>query len=231
MVWNTRASPRLSIVPALGAAVLFGLAAPGTKLVLNQTEPWLVAGLLYLGSGLALTCIAAARRRMMGRGAREARLTRRDLPWIAGAILAGGVAGPVLLMFGLSWSSASESALLLNLEGVFTGVLAWCVFREHVDVRVGAGRAAITLGAVVLAWSSGAGPRFSWSALAVAGACLMWAIDNNLTRKIASRDPVHIAALKGLIAGTVNFALALVGGARVPETATVVATAAIGATG
>jgi drug/metabolite transporter (DMT)-like permease len=223
---------RSAILLALASAVLFGLAAPAAKVLVNEADPWLVAGLLYLGSGLALACVAAMQRRTgRGRPLREATLTSRDVPWLAGAILAGGLVGPVLLMFGLSWGSASDSALLLNLEAVFTTLLAWLVFREHVDARVASGMVAITLGAVVLAWRPSAGSLLSWSSLAVAGACMVWAIDNNLTRKVSSRDPVQIVALKGLIAGAVNFALALGRGARLPDATTLVATAVVGALG
>jgi drug/metabolite transporter (DMT)-like permease len=224
-------SRRFSILLALASAVLFGLAAPAAKVLITETDPWLVAGLLYLGSGLVLTCVVVMQRGSGRTRPREASLTRRDWPWLGGAILTGGVVGPVFLMFGLSWGSASDTALLLNLEGVFTALLAWVVFREHVDARVAAGMAAITLGAVVLAWSPSAGFRLTWSSLAVAGACLAWAIDNNLTRKVSSSDPVQIVALKGLIAGAVNIAIAMRLGARLPGVTTLAATSAVGALG
>ena len=132
--------------------------------------------------------------------------------WLAGAVLAGGVAGPVLLMFGLSRMPASGASLLLNAEGVFTALLAWFAFRENFDRRIALGMFAIVAGAVVLSWPGEA--RFSaiWPALAVLGACLAWAIDNNLTRKVALNDATGIAAVKGLVAGAVNLVLALAGG-------------------
>lgn len=222
---------RSSILLALAAAVLFGLAAPAAKVLISETDPWLVAGLLYLGSGLVLACVVVIQRGTRRTRPREASLTRHDVPWLGGAILTGGVAGPVLLMFGLSWGSASDTALLLNLEGVLTALLAWLVFREHVDARVAAGMAAITLGAVVLAWSPSARSGLTWSSVAVAGACLVWAIDNNLTRKVSSSNPVQIVALKGLIAGAVNIAIAMRLGARLPGGTTLAATAAVGALG
>src|SRR5438105_3713460 len=184
---------------ALLAAVLFGGSTPLAKLLLGNISPVLLAGLLYLGSCAGLTVVYALRR---ARG--EAPLCRRDLPWLAGAVFFGGGLGPVLLMFGLRVTPASTTALLLNLEGVFTALLAWFVFRENFDRRIALGMAAIVAGGVVLAWAGRPEAGVPWGPLAVAGACLCWAIDNNLTRKVSAADPVQIAATKGLVAGAVN---------------------------
>jgi drug/metabolite transporter (DMT)-like permease len=200
---------------ALGAAMLFGLSAPAAKLLVGAVDPWLLAGLLYLGSGVGLGSYLVARR-AAGRPTREAPLALRDLPWLGGAILAGGVLGPVLLMLGLASGPATQSALLLNLETVFTVLLAWLVFGEHVPARIALGMVAITAGAMALAWQPPGRVAFDRSALLVAGACLAWAIDNNLTRKVSATDPVQIAAVKGVVAGSVNVSLALWGGAQWP---------------
>lgn len=210
-----RYPPRTAIGLALAAALLFGLSTPAAKLLLAVADPWLLAGLLYLGSGIGLGCfrlVLAA----LGHIPREAPVRRADLPWLAGAIVTGGGVGPVLLMFGLAGSSASQVALLLNLEGVLTAALAWFVFREHFDARIAAGMALITAGALALAWHPGAGPRFDRGTLFVAGACLAWAIDNNLTRKISSGDAALIAALKGGAAGVANLTIAVAIGAEAP---------------
>ena len=202
---------------ALGAAALFGLSVPAGKTLLAVTDPWLLAGLLYLGSGVSLSAYRLAQRFLLGRHGSEARLGRTDWPWLAAAIVTGGVIAPVLLMFGLSHAAAAEAALMLNLEGVFTAVLAWVVFREHVDRRIAAGMVAIAAGAMVLAWNQAEAVRLSGGAVLVAGACLGWAIDNNLTRKVSASDPLHIAAMKGLVAGGVNIAIALSRGASTPS--------------
>lgn len=107
--------------PALLAALLFGASTPLAKGLLDAASPQLLAGLLYLGSGTGLLLVWLDRRRRTGR---EATLTRRDLPWLAGAIAAGGVLGPLLLMYGLLATPASSASLLLNLEGMFTSVIA-----------------------------------------------------------------------------------------------------------
>src|SRR5437588_9084605 len=193
--------PRLSVAAALGAAALFGLSVPAGKALLTVTDPWLLAGLLYLGSGVSLGAYRLTRRFLLGGRAGEARLGRSEWPWLAAAIVTGGVIAPVLLMFGLSRAAAAEAALMLNLEGVFTAVVAWVVFREHVDRGIAAGMIASAAGAMVLAWNPAEAVRLSGGALLVAGACLGWAIDNNLTRKVAAHDPVPSAADKVPVAG------------------------------
>jgi drug/metabolite transporter (DMT)-like permease len=223
-----RARDRLSVAFALGAAALFGLSAPASKALLAIVDPWLLAGLLYLGSGVSLGGFHLVRRFRARSNAREAPLGQHDWPWLSTAILTGGVIAPVLLMFGLSRVSAAEASLLLNLEGVFTGIVAWVVFQEHVDRRIAGGMVAISAGAVMLAWNSGQAMRLSGGAVLVAGACLGWAIDNNLTRKVSASDPVQIASLKGLVAGSVNIAIALVLGVSFPGGATVLLAALLG---
>jgi len=212
----------LGILYALCSAALFGASAPFAKILLGETSPWLLAGLLYLGSGLGL---GAAR--LIWRG-KETQLAKGDLPWLGAAIFAGGICGPVLLMFGLAATPASAAALLLNLESVLTLGIAWVIFKEYVDLRLGIGAAAIVLGAIVLSWPGGLGLSLGWGPLLIAGACLAWAIDNNLTRKVSAADPSQIAMLKGLVAGAVNVAIAFAGGAEMPQTGTLATAAVVG---
>ncbi len=211
---------------ALASAALFGASTPFAKLLLGTVDPWLLAGLLYFGSGIGLGLVQLARR-PLGIGAAEAPLRRSDMPWLALVVLAGGVAGPVLLMFGLARTSAANAALLLNLEGLATMAIAWVVFRENVDRRILLGALAILAGAVLLSWQGGPG-GVGWGALLIAGACVAWGIDNNLTRKLSGADPVQIAMLKGLAAGAVNLGIALTRGAVPPAPATLLGAGLIG---
>lgn len=201
---------------ALGSAVLFGATAPASKLLLDGLSPFLLAGLLYLGAGIGLGIVAIGRDRSNAGVAAEAAIARADLPWLAAAIVAGGVVAPVLLMFGLARTTASSGALLLNLEGLATLAIAWVVFRENVDRRLLLGAAAILSGAAVLSWT-GDGVSLDRGGLLVAGACLAWGIDNNLTRRVSAADPVRITVWKGLVAGTVNVGLAMVNGDAWPS--------------
>jgi drug/metabolite transporter (DMT)-like permease len=219
------------IVPAFLAALLFGASTPLAKLLVRDVPPVLLAGLLYAGSGAGLG-LWLLLRRFRGRPTRaEAPLQVRDWPWLAGAVLFGGILGPVLLMVGLASTPASSASLLLNLESVLTALLAWMVFHENVDVRIFFGMIAIVAGGVLLSWTGAPPVGLPWGAFAIAGACLCWAIDNNLTRVISGGDPVQVAAIKGGVAGSINIALALALGQRLPDPAHVLAAGAIGLTG
>ena len=207
----------------LASALLFGAGTPLAKLLLGDVSPWLLAGLLYLGSGLGLSLYRVLRR------APRVRLHGTDLLRLAGAVVFGGMLGPVLLLVGLSAMPASGASLLLNAEGVLTAVLAWLVFREAFDPRVGLGMLAIVAGAIVLSIPDGRAELGAlWPTLAVLGACLCWAVDNNLTRSLALNDATWLAAVKGAVAGPVNLTLALVLGAALPSAATAVAAMLIG---
>lgn len=199
---------------ALGAAAFFGASTPLAKFLLGSIDPWTLAGLLYLGSGLGLSIVIAVRK-LTGAMTGEASLNLSDLPWLAGTVLFGGVLGPVLLLFGLNQTDAASASLLLNLEAVFTLLLAWVVFREHADRRLFIGAVAIVAGAMLLSWQGDIG-KISWGAILIAMACLSWGIDNNLTRKISASDPFVLAAVKGLAAGGVNTTLAIYAGANWP---------------
>lgn len=178
------------VLAALAAALLFGAGTPLAKWLLASIGPWTMAGLLYLGSGIGLFLYRLARR------APAARLATGELPWLAGAVLAGGVIAPVLLMASLSRMPASAASLLLNFEGVFTALLAWFVFHENVDRRVALGMLAIVCGGAVLSWTGQARLEEILPGLGVLGACLAWAIDNNLTRRVSLTDATWIAAVK-----------------------------------
>jgi drug/metabolite transporter (DMT)-like permease len=198
------------VTAALAAAILFGIGTPLAKLLLNNVSPWMMAGLLYLGSGLGLWSYRILTRQP------AARMARTEIPWFVGAIVSGGVIGPVLLMQGLVHTPASGASLLLNAEGVFTAGLAWFVFKENFDRRIALGMLSILFGAALLTWTSALRFGETLPALAVLGACLAWAVDNNLTRKVALTDASWIAAVKGTTAGVVNLGLAFSLGSELP---------------
>lgn len=214
------------IACALLGAALFGASTPIAKLLVGEIGPLMLAGLLYAGSGLGLGLWLVLRRWVRPATDRP-RLAAADYGWLAGAVVSGGVIGPVFLMLGLSAASASTVSLLLNLEGVFTALLAWFVFKENFDRRVLLGMFLIVCGGLVLSRPSG-GITSSLPALAVAAACLCWAIDNNLTRKISAGDSVQIAGIKGLAAGAVNLGASAAFGAARPAVDSVLAAAAVG---
>jgi drug/metabolite transporter (DMT)-like permease len=216
------------VAAALLSAFLFGTGTPLAKSLLDQVSPWMLAGLLYLGSGLGL----ALYRRL--RSAATPRLEAGELRWLIAAVLCGGGIAPVLLMLGLAAMPASHAALLLNAEAVLTALLAWAVFKENVDKRIALGMAAIVAGALLLSWPSGdvapgsATATSIWPALAVTLACFFWALDNNFTRKVSLTDASWIACVKGLVAGTTNLLLAFVVGAALPDLTRISAAMVVG---
>ena len=200
---------------ALAAAILFGASTPFAKLLVGAVDPQLLAGLFYLGAGAGLGLVLGIRS-ILGVRSSEAPLRCADAPWMIAIVAFGGIIGPLFLMLGLARTSATSGSLLLNLEGLATMGIAWVVFRENVDRRLLLGAASILAGAVALSWR-GQGVRVDEGGLLIAAACLAWGIDNNLTRRLSAADPVVIALIKGVAAGSVNLALALLLGARLPS--------------
>jgi drug/metabolite transporter (DMT)-like permease len=213
---------------ALVSAALFGASTPLAKQLLAVTHPVVVAGLLYVGSGVGLLALWLAR----GGAKAGTGLGRGDWPWLAAAIVLGGAVAPVLLMLGLQRTPASEASLLLNLESVLTAVFAWVAFREATDRRIVLGMLLIVVGGAVLAWQPGGTAREGpWGAALIAGACLCWALDNNLTRVVSGGDALFIAGLKGAAAGGANLALAVAVEAPLPEPRIVLVSMLVGLVG
>jgi len=210
-------------VLGLSAAVLFGASAPLAKLLLAQTEPLLLAALLYLGAGIGLA-VAWPR----GRRAREAPVRRSDLPWLAVITVSGGIVGPLLLLVGLTRVSGVVGSLLLNLEAPFTMLLAVVAFHEHMNRREVLAAAAIVAGAVALGYAPGEVSGQLVGGLAIAAACACWGLDNNLTQKLSLRDPVAIVRFKTLGAGACSLALALLVGQRLPPAGALAAALVLG---
>ncbi len=204
------------VIDALLAAGLFGASAPLAKLLLGAVDPIPLAALLYLGAGFGLALYIVWLRAFVGDAPDEAELDRGDLPWVAGAVLSGGVAAPILLLYGLRATPAATAALLLNSELVATGVIAAVVFREFIGRWIWGAILMITAGSVLLTLDPAAGWGVSHGAVLIVAACVMWGIDNNLTRRISLNDPKRIVAIKGLAAGGVSTALAFALGKPFP---------------
>ncbi len=214
-----------SVTAALAAALLFGASTPLAKQLLRDLPPVLLAGLLYLGSGIGLLLL----RLLRDRGWHAPAMPAGERAWLALAIAFGGVLAPLLLLLGLARSGAAAASLLLNLEAVLTALLAWIVFRENADRRIVLGMLLIVAGAVLLAWPGRLAPAaVGPGAPLIALACLCWALDNNFTRKVSASDALFIAGLKGLVAGIANVALAAMLGARLPAAATLAAAMTVG---
>lgn len=196
---------RWAMGEAMLAAILFGMSAPLAKLLLGGIEPIILAGLLYVGCGLGLLAFKGFQKAQGGQS--EAGLGREDVPWLVGAIFAGGVAAPIVLLFSLQSTPGATASLLLNFEGVATTLIAALVFREAVGRRTAVAVAAVTAGSIFLSWDGSGSWGLSLGALGVMAACVLWGIDNNLTRQISAKDGATIVLVKGLGAGTFSLLL------------------------
>jgi drug/metabolite transporter (DMT)-like permease len=215
---------RRAVVFALLSAALFGASTPAAKALLGTIDPAILAGLLYCGAGIGIAVLRRLLRPLMGDAVVQAPLGASDVPWLAGAIAAGGILGPILLMIGLTRTDAAAASLLLTLEGVATALLAWFAFHENFDRRIALGMGFLVAGAIVLAWSGTPTLSNIIGPLAIVGACVAWGLDNNLTRKVSLADPLQVVELKGLIAGPINLVIGLsVGGALPNLSATLLA--------
>lgn len=217
---------------ALVSAALFGASTPLARALVGAIDPLWLAGLLYAGSGGGLLVVLALRHwGLAGAAQRVAPVAPGDVPWLAVVAVSGGVLGPLAFTFGLRSTEGATASLLLNLETVFTVVIAWFAFREHRNGRVVAGMALIVVACVVLGGAGGGAGRFGRGALLIALACVFWALDNNLTRKVASNDAMLIAAVKGVTGGAVNLGIATALGAAPPAVLPALAAGAVGFVG
>ncbi|MCW8408815.1 EamA family transporter [Legionella sp. PATHC035] len=213
---------------AILSAVLFGAATPAAKFLLETIHPLLLAGLLYLGAAVGLFIIFFFQRYITQSKAKEASLRYRDMLWLGSAVVLGGILGPVFLMVGLMKLPAASASLLLNLESVFTALIAWLAFKEHVDRTIAMGMMSIVIGSFMLSWKGSLTYQNILGPLLIAGACMCWAIDNNLTRKISAANPLQIAMLKSLIAGLTNTTIAMVYGAILPTPVFIISAGTVG---
>ncbi len=214
---------------ALLAAILFGASAPLAKILLGEMDAIPMAGFLYLGSGAgALLLLMLEHLRHNGQSV-EAHLTRAEIPWLMGAMLAGGVAAPIVLLLGLQSTPASTASLLLNFESVATTLIAVLAFKEAVDRRIWWAIGLITLASILLSWNTSGSWGISLGALGIMTACFLWGLDNNFTRHISAKNPLIIVAVKGLGAGTFSLVLSLALGKALPALIPALLTMVLGA--
>ena len=210
----------------LGSALSFGISTPLAKVLIGQIQPVMLAGLMYLGGGLGLAAIQAVRQ-LNKRPV--APFSRKDWGWLMASILSGGILAPLLLMFSLTYTSASTASLLLNFDGVFTALLAWSIFQERLQIPVLFGIIAITAGATVLCSQEGYSEfGLSWGAFLILGTCFFWALDSNLTNKVSGKDAIQVAMLKSMVAGFINIAIALTVGQTLPPVLSFLAVCVVG---
>jgi drug/metabolite transporter (DMT)-like permease len=204
------------VLLALGSAVLFGISAPLSKILLDEIHPIFLAGLLYLGAffGLGLYSFGSM---FIGKknSDRSGSLGKKDVPYLFGAVLFGGIIAPISLMIGLSFISGFVTSLLLNMEVVATALIAFMIFKENSSPRLWLSLFIITLGGILLSWDPALSNYHILGSLLIIVAMISWGIDNNLTRQISDKSPVQITIIKGFIGGITSICLALVLGAGI----------------
>ena len=207
-------SSRPAVFCAVGAAALYALNTPFSKLLLGDVPPRMLAALLYLGAGLGMLLVRFFDL-IAGRDRPENPLTQRDLPYTAGMV-ALDIAAPIFLMTGLSETTASNAALLNNFEIVATALIALLLFREPISRRLWLAIALVTLASALLSFEDASSLSFSRGSPLVLLACVCWGFENNCTRRISGRDPLEIVIVKGFGSGLGALCVALLLGERLP---------------
>ncbi|MFN8384539.1 MAG: DMT family transporter [Anaerolineales bacterium] len=216
------------VLQALTAAIFFGASAPFAKLLLGDISPVYLAAFLYLGSGVGISLIKLGQKLLRPTQQTEASIKKEDVKWLAGAIISGGVMAPIVLMVSLKNTPASTASLLLNFEGVGTTLLALLFFKEAISRRAWMAILIITLASIFLSTNFSEGLGLSFGALGIILACVLWGLDNNLTRNISGKDPLVIVAWKGVVAGTFSFFLAFLLGNTMPSFISILSTMILG---
>ena len=189
---------RLSILTGLLAGLLFGVATPFSKLLLTGFNSFQLAGLLYLGAGLAMIPSVIKHKNQV-KNLFQSKNRKRTL----GIVFFGGFLGPLLLLFGLSQAKASSVSIWLNMELVATAILGVLFFKDSVDKLTWFAVVMTLLAGVVTTFGEGVS-GFS-SALLITAACFCWGVDNHLTALTDGASPQVVTFIKGFVAGSVNF--------------------------
>ncbi|OHB60680.1 MAG: multidrug DMT transporter [Planctomycetes bacterium GWF2_42_9] len=209
-------NPRLKpILQAILASIFFAVGIPASKMLLDKIEPVILASLLYLGSSIGLLFLKSITHLVKSNA--QAGLSKSDLSWLTGAILAGGIAAPIVLMLSLRNTEAAIASLLLNFEGAATSILAAIMFREAICRRICTSVALITIASIILSLDVSGRFRFSFGAIGIIAACILWGFDNNFTRHISSKDPLIITMVKGFVAGIISMCIAIIAGNKLPR--------------
>ena len=199
---------------AILAAALYALNAPGSKLLLRNVPPTMMAGFLYLGAGIGMAVLGLVRKKT-GRGQKETRLTKKDLPYTVGMVVLD-IAAPIFLMIGLKRTTAANASLLNNFEIVATSLIALLIFKEKIGKRLWTAIGLITLSSILLSVEDASSFQFSIGSLFVLAACVCWGMENNCTRNLSQSDPLEIVVIKGFFSGIGSVLIGLMAGETLP---------------
>ncbi len=211
---NEKPTGERAIGFAVAAAALYALSSPFSKLLLTDVPPMMLAAFLYLGAGIGIGILSLIRRKA-GKGEKEQPLTKKELPYTIAMVLLD-IAAPILLMFGLSMTTAANAALLNNFEIAATAVIALAVFKEKITRRLWTAIVLVTAASIMLSFEDISSLEFSGGSLLVLAACICWGFENNCTKRLSGKNPLEIVIIKGIFSGTGALVLAFIAGERIP---------------
>ena len=200
---------------AVLSAGLFALNAPFSKLLLSEISPTMLAALLYLGAGIGIGMLSGIRK-LLRKTENEQELTKRELPYVV-LMIALDIAAPILLMFGLTYTTAENTSLLSNFEIVATSLIALFVFKEKISGRLWIAISLVTVSSLILSFQNASSLSFSFGSLFVVLSCICWGAENNCTKMLSNKKPSQIVVIKGLFSGTGSFIIALTIGEHCPS--------------
>jgi len=202
-----------AILYAFLAAAFYAINMPLSKLLLQKIEPTFMAALLYLGAGIGISIIFLFRKQIDDQ---EEQLSRKELPYVIGMILLD-VAAPIFLMIGLTSATSANASLLNNFEIVATSLIALFIFKELISPRLWIAILLITFSSMLLSFEDMSSLTFSLGSVFVLAAALCWGFENNITRKISSKNTFQIVMLKGIFSGLGSLLIALFLGENFPQ--------------
>lgn len=188
--------------------MLFGFTFSMAKQPLENVDPIVLSAIVYPISFAALIPITKSSFKI---GNKE------DFLDILVISILGGVLAPILLFYGLERIDASEAVILTNAQIIFTVLLSSLFFGEKPNGIIGYSGIIIVFVGLFVATTeldtSGSLFKYEPGKIMIVGAMLVWAIDNNISRRLTKRStiwPAKIAMLKFLIGGIILFGIATI---------------------
>lgn len=204
----------LATIYAIGAAALYAINVPFSKMLLGYVEPTMMAAFLYLGAGVGLFIYDAVSKGM-GKSITAEPLTRKELPYTIAMVVLDIIA-PILLMLGIKSSNAASVSLINNFEIVATSIIALLIFKEVISKKLWIAIALVTAASIILSFEGTGAFEFNTGSLLVLGACLCWGFENNCTKMISNKSSAQIVVIKGTFSGLGSLIVALVIGESLP---------------
>lgn len=189
---------KFSILYAILAALLYAISSPVSKVILNEIPSTMLAGILYIGAGGGMLIFSLLKNRY---GFSEPINMDKEETICTVAMIVLDTLAPILLLAGLSSTTAENVSLLNNFEIVATTLIALLLFNEKVSKRLWFAIGLITLASIILSTDSTSSMNFSFGSILVLLATICWGFENNCTRVLSNKNPIDIVIIKGFGSG------------------------------